>query len=162
MSSYSYTELGKTPKGNQIPPAPFVNVKLISIENGCNKRIDCSALLDTGSALTLFPMKLIVDLCKTPVGEAEYAYGVGGGKVLVIPYIVKIRIGDEPYTKVKVWGYLGNKLEKDEDEDEDEDEIPTIGRDFMKRLRIEFDGINSIANINPKLCHLKKCPLKNN
>jgi len=156
MSSYSYTQLGKTLKGNQIPPAPFVKVKLTSTEIGCNEAIDCSALLDTGSALTLFPRNWIVPhLCKAPVGEAENAYGVGGGKVIAIPYIVNIRIGDQYYAKVKVWGYVDNELEI-------KDEIPIIGRDFMRRLRIEFDGINSIANIHPKLCPLKTCPLKNN
>jgi hypothetical protein len=158
MSSYPYTHLGKTVKGNQIPPAPFVKVKLTSIEIGCNEAIDCSALLDTGSALSLFPRNLIVPhLCKAAVGEPEDAYGVGGGKVIAIPYIVNIRIGDEHYAKVKVWGYVGNQLKI-----KDEDEMAIIGRDFMRQLRIEFDGINSSANINPKLCTLKKCPLKNN
>lgn len=154
MSSYSYTQLGKTLKGNEIPSAPFIKVKVTSADIDCNEFLECDALLDTGSSLTLFPRSLIVPhICKFSAGETEKAYGVGGGEVIAIPYKANIRLGGQFYANVKVWGYVHDKLSE-------ADEIPIIGRDFMKRLRIEFDGINSAITVNSNPCPLKNCPLK--
>ena len=55
MSFYKYTILGK----GEIPAAPILEIKILSLDKNKLKTVDCLAFLDTGSDCTLIPLNFL-------------------------------------------------------------------------------------------------------
>lgn len=64
MLEYPYRKISQN---RRVPEAPCIRVKLVNNEVNPAKEIECDALFDTGSDLTLIPLALLVKIEKKPI-----------------------------------------------------------------------------------------------
>ena len=128
MSSYKYTILDN---GN-IPSAPILDIKIISLDQNNIKTITCSAFLDTGSDCTLIPLNFLAKIqAKVASGLTNIQVtGVGSRTVTVYPYYVSILIDKYTISLIKVYGCAV----------QDTNGIAILGRNILNQLCIKFNG----------------------
>ena len=109
-------------------PAPFLEISLSNVDLRKQKlRSTCKALLDTGADNTLIPAEKIDEIQAIPDGNFK---NFNGEKCYA--HTVVIHFGTQKITQTV---YKWNKP------------LAIIGRDFMSRYKITFDGINKKFNI---------------
>jgi hypothetical protein len=132
VSFYKYTILGN----GEIPSAPILDIKIISLDKNNIKTVNCSAFLDTGSDCTLIPLNFLAQIQAKVASSLTniQVTGLGGKNVTVYPYYVSIVIDRYTIPLVKVYGCAI----------EDTNGIGILGRDILNRLCIKFDGNREI------------------
>lgn len=95
--------------------------------------IICKGILDTGSDCTLVPFSIISQLQAVKLirgRETLVIYGVGKHKIIAVPYRLEISFNGRDFIKIKVYACPDN----------DTDGLIILGRNFLNRYRITFDG----------------------
>ncbi|EAZ91421.1 pepsin/retropepsin-like aspartic protease family protein [Crocosphaera chwakensis] len=90
-------------------------------------------VLDTGSDCTLVPFSIISQLQAVKLirgRNASVIYGVGKQKIIVVLYRVEISFNHSDFAKIKVYACPHS----------DTDGLIILGRNFLNRYRITFDG----------------------
>lgn len=154
MLEYPYRKISQNRK---VPEAPCIRVKLVNNEVSPRKEIECDALFDTGSDLTLIPLNLLIEIEKKAYREtrvierivknrdipnkinekpeltSERIEGIVKGKgILAIPYKVCLVFDRDRSVEILAMGCAVSEI----------GELMIIGRDFMNRYCITFDGPN--------------------
>ncbi|MDJ0600289.1 MAG: peptidase A2A retrovirus catalytic [Crocosphaera sp.] len=90
-------------------------------------------VLDTGSDCTLVPFSIISQLQAVKLirgRNTSVIYGVGKQKIIVVPYRVQISFNYREFIKIKVYACP----------DSDTDGLIILGRNFLNRYCITFNG----------------------
>lgn len=128
MHEYSYIKLGN------ISPIPIVRISINNSRN--NKYLQHDAILDTGSDVTLIPISIISKLNPPKIGRVKITkkpQGLGGREIGILPHRIKLGFSDRTLINVKVWSCSDRNLEG----------CIILGRNFLNRYEITFDGIKS-------------------
>lgn len=126
MLEYSYTKL------NDNSPIPIVRVSINNLRN--NKYFQHDAILDTGSDVTLVSISIISKLEPPRIGRVKIKpKGLGGKEIGIAPHRINLGFTESEVIKVKVWSCVDRDLE----------EFIILGRNFLNRYKITFDGINN-------------------
>ena len=128
MYEYSYTRL------DDLSPIPIIRININNLRNEQNFQYD--AILDTGSDVTLIPVSIINKLNSPRIGRGKIIkkpLGLGGIDIGILPYRIKLGFSDRNLINVKVWSCLDENLEG----------FIILGRNFLNRYQITFDGINN-------------------
>ncbi|MBZ8180257.1 hypothetical protein [Oscillatoria salina] len=126
MGIYNYTFISP-----EIPAIPLIKVQLFTPGLTPTTKLDCEAILDTGSDCTLIPLPLLVQVNAQISGRA-INIPVGGSKTIGIPHYVGMIFDNNSHPVLRVFGCPIDDI----------GEIILIGRDLMNQYRIEFDGVN--------------------
>lgn len=130
MLEYPYRKISQD---IEVPQAPCILVKLVNNEVNPAKEIECDALFDTGSDLTLIPLDWLVKIDKRPDGTGRRIEGVvKGTTILAIPYTVFLVFDSDRSVEIEAMGCAVSEI----------GELMIIGRDFMNQYCITFDGPN--------------------
>jgi hypothetical protein len=126
MFERNYTELPAQ------SPIPLIELQIRQLVQ-TDILIVSQGILDTGSDCTLVPFSLISQLqAKNLIRgrNTSVIYGVGKQKIIVVPYRVEISFNHHEFIKIKVYACPDN----------DTDGLIILGRNFLNRYRITFDG----------------------
>ena len=128
MHEYSYTKL------DNISPIPIVRISINNLRN--NKYLQHDAILDTGSDVTLIPLSIIGKLNPPTIGRGKIIkkpQGLGGREIGILPHRIKLGFSNRSLINVKAWSAVDRDLEN----------CIILGRNFLNRYKITFDGINN-------------------
>ncbi|MGI0479626.1 retropepsin-like aspartic protease [Geminocystis sp. CENA526] len=126
MFKCNYTEI------NDQSPIPLVRLQLKNIDN-CSSVIEKDGILDTGADCTLIPFSTIAKLQPKSLIRGRHnqiIYGVGNSKIITVPYRILMSFDQENFIKIKVYACP----------DDDTNGLIILGRNFLNRYRITFDG----------------------
>lgn len=126
MLRFNYADL------EDLSPIPIASLYIgnSDFSNPISLKVN-NAILDTGSDCTLFPYSIISRIQPISLGSSSKQSFRGlGTQIAGVPYRVGIGFEEHLLIKVKVFACPDHVLE---------DEI-IIGRNFLNRYRIEFDG----------------------
>ncbi len=127
MATYSYLDLGEA-----IPPIPILPIELFSPTSEKALSYQIQSILDTGSDCTLVPLDLLMKVKARAIDRA-IRVPVCGVSTLAIPYAVGLKFDRYSLSACIVLGCPGEVI----------DNMMLLGRDIMRRYRIEFDGERS-------------------
>ncbi|MEM8718065.1 MAG: hypothetical protein AAGE84_01985 [Cyanobacteria bacterium P01_G01_bin.39] len=142
MYEYNYT------KSENTSPIPIVRISINNLRN--NQYLQHDAILDTGSDVTLIPVSIINKLSPPKIGRGKITtkpHGLGGQVIGILPYRIQLGFSDSrrqlasqdrTLIRVKAWSCLDNNLEG----------FIILGRNFLNRYKITFDGTNSKLIVN--------------
>ncbi len=125
MFEGKYTEITNSPS------IPLINLQIKQSESMI--LIVSQGVLDTGSDCTLFPFSIISRLQAVKLirgRNTSVIYGVGRKKIIVVPYRVEISFNNREFIRIKVYACPDN----------DTDGLIILGRNFLNRYCITFDG----------------------
>ncbi len=126
MFKQNYTEVrGKS-------PLPLIQLQLKNSDNS-NVIIIEEAILDTGADCTLIPFSIIAKLQPKSLirgSHKKIIYGVGKNKIITVPYRILMSFDRINFLKIKVYACP----------DDDTDSLIIIGRNFLNRFCVTFDG----------------------
>jgi hypothetical protein len=125
MLEFDYTQIG------DLSPIPIANLYINNLSSNANLFHVNNAILDTGSDITLFPFSLISKVEAKSIGHNSVQPFRGlGTEIKGVPYRIGIGFEEKLIIKVKVFACPDHQLEN---------EI-IIGRNFLNRYQIEFNG----------------------
>jgi hypothetical protein len=122
--------------GETIPPFPILPIELFSPISEKSLTCQTPAILDTGSDCTLVPLDLLMKVKARAIDRA-IRVPVCGVSTLAIPYAVGLKFDRYTISACIVLGCPGEVI----------DNMMLLGRDIMRRYRIEFDGERSAFTI---------------
>jgi hypothetical protein len=134
MFQGNYTEIiGKS-------PIPIIKLQLKNLDN-TNALVAQDGILDTGADCTLVPFSAIAKLQPKSLirgSHNQVIYGIGRNQIIAVPYRVLISFDQLNFVKTKVYACP----------DDDTDSLIIVGRNFLNRYCITFDGKNKLFSIN--------------
>ena len=131
MASYPYVDLG-----SEIPPIPILPIESWTPGLSGQLGIATQAILDTGSDCTLVPLDILMQVKARAIDRA-LRIPVCGELVLAVPYAVGLKFDRYEISSCVVLGCVGSAIE----------DTVILGRDVMRRYRIEFDGVRSVFEV---------------
>ncbi len=121
-------------KYTEIPNSPSIPLIKLQIRQSESMTLIVSqGVLDTGSDCTLVPFSIISQLQAVKLirgRNTSVIYGVGKQKIIVVPYRVQISFNYREFIKIKVYACP----------DSDTDGLIILGRNFLNRYCITFNG----------------------
>ena len=121
-------------KYTEIPNSPSIPLISVQIRQSESMALIVSqGVLNTGSDCTLVPLSIISQLQAVKLirgRNTSVIYGVGKQKILVVPDRVEISFNHRDFIKIKVYACP----------DSDTDGLIILGRNFLNRYSITFDG----------------------
>lgn len=126
MFQGNYTEI------NGQSPIPLIKLQLKNLDNS-NLIIEEDGILDTGADCTLVPFSAISKLQPKSLIRGKHnqiIYGIGKSKIITVPYRILISFDQLNFMKIKVYACP----------DDDTNNLIILGRNFLNRYRIIFDG----------------------
>ena len=111
---------------------PIVELRIRQLKS-TDMIITSQGILDTGADCTLVPFSVISKLQASRLirgRNTSVIYGVGKQKIIVVPYRVEISFDLHKFIKIKVYASPDN----------DTDGLIILGRNFLNRYCITFDG----------------------
>ncbi len=125
MFEGKYTELPNS------SPIPLIQLQIRQSES--IPSIATQGILDTGADCTLVPFSIISQLQAFKLirgRNTSVIYGVGKQKIIVVPYRVEISFNEREFIRIKVYACP----------DSDTDGLIILGRNFLNRYCITFNG----------------------
>ncbi len=125
MFEGKYTELPNS------SPIPLIQLQIRQSES--IPSIASQGILDTGADCTMVPFSIISQLQAFKLirgRNTSVIYGVGKRKILVVPYRVEISFNHHEFIRIKVYACPDN----------DTDGLIILGRNFLNRYCITFNG----------------------
>ena len=125
MFEGKYTELPNA------SPIPLIHLQIRQSES--IPSIASQGILDTGADCTMVPFSIISQLQAVKLirgRNTSVIYGVGKRKIQVVPYRVEISFNHDEFIRIKVYACPDN----------DTDGLIILGRNFLNRYCITFNG----------------------
>ncbi|MGB5769420.1 MAG: peptidase A2A retrovirus catalytic [Crocosphaera sp.] len=125
MFEGKYTELPNS------SPIPLIQLQIRQSES--IPSIKSQGILDTGADCTLVPFSIISQLQAVKLirgRNTSVIYGVGKQKIIVVPYRVEIGFDGHEFIRIKAYACP----------DTDTDGLTILGRNFLNRYCITFNG----------------------
>ncbi|MDJ0615613.1 MAG: hypothetical protein QNJ63_02505 [Calothrix sp. MO_192.B10] len=125
MFEGKYTELPNA------SPIPLIQLQIRQSES--IPSIASQGILDTGADCTMVPFSIISQLQAVKLirgRNTSVIYGVGKRKIQVVPYRVEISFNHHEFIRIKVYACPDN----------DTDGLIILGRNFLNRYCITFNG----------------------
>ena len=129
MFEGKYTELPNS------SPIPLIQLQIRQSES--IPSIASQGILDTGADCTMVPFSIISQLQAVKIirgRNTSVIYGVGKRKIIVVPYRVEISFNHHEFIRIKVYACPDN----------DTDGLIILGRNFLNRYCITFNGRTKI------------------
>ena len=130
MFQHNYTEV------NGKSPIPILKLQLKNLDNS-GLVVQQDAILDTGADCTLVPFSAIAKLQPKSLlrgGSNQVIYGVGKSNIITVPYRILIAFDQVNFLKIKVYACPDNST----------DEFIIVGRNFLNRFCITFNGLEKL------------------
>jgi predicted aspartyl protease len=116
-----------------IPDVPYVSIELLEPDNSDNNIILDRVLLDTGACITVIPLEVLADLNCKQTGTREIT--LFNEDILEVDmYLVVVNFCNHPIERQVAASDKG---------------IALLGRDFLNKRRVEFDGAKSMLTVHP-------------
>ena len=113
-------------------PMPIIRLKLSSLDSPA-LALEQDGILDTGADCTLVPFSSISQLQPKSLirgRDNQFIYGVGRRKIIGVPYRIGMSFNNQNFVKLKIYACP----------DDDVDGVIIVGRNFLNRYCITFDG----------------------
>jgi hypothetical protein len=113
-------------------PLPILRLKLSNLDESA-LAIERDGILDTGADCTLVPFSYISQLQPKSLirgRDNQFIYGVGRRKIIGVPYRIGMSFNNRNWVKLKIYACP----------DDDVDGVIIVGRNFLNRYCITFDG----------------------
>lgn len=114
-------------------PIPLITLQIRSLESS-SIPLERTGILDTGADCTLVPFSVISRLQPKALirgRDSSLIYGVGKQKIVTVPYRIALSFNQQNFIKLKIYACPDHAT----------DELIILGRNFLNRYRITFDGL---------------------
>ena len=118
---------------------PIIKLQIKNLDSS-SWFLEKDGILDTGADCTLMPFSIISQIQAKNLIRGRHqkiVYGVGKQKIITVPYRVLIGFNHRDFIKIKVYACP----------DDDTNGFIIIGRNFLNRYCITFDGKNRLFEI---------------
>ena len=115
-----------------IPPAPILQVTLLSPGQNQERTYKLDAFLDTGADVTLIPLE-VISVLRLPLSSKKVpVVGIGGAVTIGFPCRADIQLGEKRISPPRIVGCDASAIGMQGQ--------MIVGRDILNQLCVKFDG----------------------
>jgi hypothetical protein len=130
---------GKYTEVKDHSPIPIIKLQIKNLDSS-SYFSEKEGIMDTGADCTLIPFSIISQIQSKNLirgRQKKIVYGIGTQKIITVPYRVLISFNHQDFIKIKVYACP----------DHETNGFIIIGRNFLNRYCITFDGKNRFFEI---------------